>query len=266
MLKWLSQALAARAAELKERSTGESMQRQRARDEGEAHKQEGDRCLHAGDLKQAEQSYRAALRADAANSAAHLALADMLREQSRLTEAADGYRAVLAREPANAWAHYGLGAAHLERREFANAASCFSNALVVAPSMAKAHNGLAFVHLESGRPGDALERFRKALASDPENGMARHLVASLTAENPERAPSQYVQLLFNGFAHTFDQQLASLQYDTPRRLVQWVYDVAGDSERQWNVLDLGCGTGLVGVAAKARATSMTVWNAWISLQ
>ena len=122
--------------------------------------------------------------------------------------------------------------------------------------MAKAHNGLAFVHLESGRPGDALERFRKALASDPENGMARHLVASLTAENPERAPSQYVQLLFNGFAHTFDQQLASLQYDTPRRLVQWVYDVAGDSERQWNVLDLGCGTGLVGVAAKARAARL----------
>ncbi len=73
-------------------------------------------------------------------------------------------------------------------------------------------------------------------------------MSSLTAQNPERPPESYVTNLFDNHAPRFDTHLVeTLKYRVPQALV----DIArkhAEPKGGWDVLDLGCGTGLVGAA------------------
>jgi predicted TPR repeat methyltransferase len=83
----------------------------------------------------------------------------------------------------------------------------------------------------------------------PEDGVALHHIASLTGANTERAPVQYVEKVFDDYADKFDAHLVqTLNYEAPRKLMELVHRHAPASADKWNVLDLGCGTGLVGLA------------------
>ena len=65
---------------------------------------------------------------------------------------------------------------------------------------------------------------------------------------PDRAPARYVRDLFDGFAERFDAELAEkLDYRTPELLAAALRD-AGAPAGEGICLDLGCGTGLSGVA------------------
>jgi predicted TPR repeat methyltransferase/Flp pilus assembly protein TadD len=86
-----------------------------------------------------------------------------------------------------------------------------------------------------------------ALREDPTEVMADHLLSALSGTNPDHPVEGYVRQLFDTSAATFDRDLVSkLGYDIPREMVEAVLGVAGEPEGRWEVLDLGCGTGLVG--------------------
>ena len=86
-----------------------------------------------------------------------------------------------------------------------------------------------------------------ALREDPTQVMAHHLLSALSGTNPEHPVEGYVRQLFDASAATFDRELVSkLGYDIPREMVEAVLEVAGVPQQRWEVLDLGCGTGLVG--------------------
>ena len=100
-----------------------------------------------------------------------------------------------------------------------------------------------------GRLDDALACFQQQARIAPENGAAQHQIASLSGKNPERATTQYVESLFDGYANKFDTHLLQgLKYETPEKLVALVAQHATLPAEKWNVLDLGCGTGLAGAA------------------
>lgn len=212
-----------------------------------AYKTAGDEHLNAGSVDEAVAQYRQALTVDPQFAEAHRMLGDALREQGNLVEAARSYRAAMAHAPRLAEAHYGLGVTLLERSDAANATVHFKNALGLKPDFAAACNGLGFALLTSGKPAEALNCFQKTISLEPHNGMALHLMASLTGSNPERAPRQYVEKLFDGFANTFDSNLHNLKYDTPQKLIALIARISAPAPGKWNTLDLGCGTGLVGV-------------------
>ena len=86
-----------------------------------------------------------------------------------------------------------------------------------------------------------------ALREDPCEVMAQHLLSAVSGANPDRPVEGYVRQLFDTSAATFDRDLVSkLGYDIPREMVQMLLEVASVPEERWSVLDLGCGTGLVG--------------------
>ena len=86
-----------------------------------------------------------------------------------------------------------------------------------------------------------------ALREDPTQVMAHHLLSALSGTNPGHPVEGYVRQLFDVSAATFDRELVSkLGYDVPREMVEAVLEVAGVPQERWEVLDLGCGTGLVG--------------------
>ena len=69
---------------------------------------------------------------------------------------------------------------------------------------------------------------------------------------PAVMPSGYVRALFDDYAPRFDRELVGrLGYATPGHLVA-ALDEVGD-RRFAHVLDLGCGTGLMGAAIRERA-------------
>lgn len=103
-----------------------------------------------------------------------------------------------------------------------------------------------------GRHAEAQDAYQEALKLGPEDPYVRHLVASsgMVASAP-RAPDDYVRAVFDGYAARFDAHLIGLGYRGPGLiraavLRRWPSVVRGQAIGP--VLDLGCGTGLVGVA------------------
>ncbi|WP_394780779.1 class I SAM-dependent DNA methyltransferase, partial [Undibacterium sp.] len=95
----------------------------------------------------------------------------------------------------------------------------------------------------------SLASFREVLRLQPGNGLAQHYVALLTGTASDRAPDAYVASVFDGSAEHFDAHLVNdLHYDMPQQLAQLLRQYAHPPEKAWAVLDIGCGTGLVGVA------------------
>lgn len=253
MLKWFRKKWSknpeppAKKEKITQDSIDESVTHAGIQKESAVYKNLGDECLKAGSVDEAVKNYRQALAIDPRFAEAHNVLGDALREQGKLSEAARCYRAALEYAPNLAEAHYGLGVTLLERSDSQNATVFFKNALGLKPDLVPAHNALGFALLVSGKPADALTCFQKTISFEPDNGMALHLIASLTGSNPERAPNQYIEKLFDGFANTFDSHLQHLKYETPQKLIALITQISEPAPGKWNVLDLGCGTGLVGL-------------------
>ncbi len=260
MFEWLKKVRPASAAPENAKIAGgslrESAPQTSAKKESAEYKSLGDACLKAGAVDDAVRHYRKALAIDPKFAQAHNVLGDAFREQGKLVEAARSYRAALEIAPDLAEAHYGLGVTLLERADAQNAAVYFQNALRLKPDFARAHNAHGCALLVSGRQTEALACFQKAISLDPDDGMAAHLMASLTGSNPERAPDQYIEKLFDGFANTFDAHLRSLKYETPKHLLALIAQVSAPAPGKWNVLDLGCGTGLAGLEIAPYASQL----------
>ena len=94
----------------------------------------------------------------------------------------------------------------------------------------------------------ALEVFREA-ASIKEDPAVSFMLAALESRTPHRAPVEHVQRLFDQYASTFEDHLQhDLDYHTPTELRELFDGAADEHADRLRVLDLGCGTGLGGVA------------------
>jgi predicted TPR repeat methyltransferase len=100
-----------------------------------------------------------------------------------------------------------------------------------------------------GRHREAADAYAEALKLAPEDPYVRHLVAaSGVLPQAPRAPAEYLRTVFDGYAARFEQHLIGLGYRVPgliRAALLAELDLAAGPVGP--VLDLGCGTGLVGV-------------------
>ncbi len=104
----------------------------------------------------------------------------------------------------------------------------------------------------------AIENYKIALTLNPENKELNYIIDALSEANlSERAPNDYLQNLFNQYAHYYDKHLTHyLKYEVPEQLEKLVFNEVGDTRMHWRVLDLGCGTGLSGLAFKKYADTL----------
>ena len=134
----------------------------------------------------------------------------------------------------------------------AAAIACAEAGLAQGIPDASLHSILAHALVDSGRLDEAAPHFTKAARLSPGNGYLAHLAAAATGQDTERATDGYVAALFDGYAARFESSLLGLGYRVPglvRRSAErhWPAVAAGQA-KLGPVLDLGCGTGLVGVA------------------
>ncbi|HTN11607.1 MAG TPA: methyltransferase domain-containing protein [Acetobacteraceae bacterium] len=137
----------------------------------------------------------------------------------------------------------------MRRRDFTTAAALAETARQdgVADACVFGLRGHALSSL--GRHAEAAEAYAEALKLAPEDPYVRHLVAaSGVLPQALRAPAEYLQTVFDGYASRFEQHLIGLGYRVPgliRAALLAELDLSAGPVGP--VLDLGCGTGLMAV-------------------
>jgi predicted TPR repeat methyltransferase len=106
-----------------------------------------------------------------------------------------------------------------------------------------------------GREDEAAAAYSEALKLAPQDPYVGHLVSAAGMRPATgRAPTEYIEVLFDGYAERFERDLISLGYRIPGLVRQEVQRLIASGEggqelppRLGPTLDLGCGTGLIGV-------------------
>ncbi|MCU0812871.1 MAG: tetratricopeptide repeat protein [Burkholderiaceae bacterium] len=136
----------------------------------------------------------------------------------------------------------------------ADAAASYDRALALDAGAVRAWTLRGDALCDAGRPAEAAASYEQAIAHGGEPQLHRYLLASLdgaagaAAAPPPRSPDAYVRLLFDGYAQDFDRHLVQvLRYEAHERVAR----LLTRSGRWFDaVLDLGCGTGLLGPLLK----------------
>ena len=142
--------------------------------------------------------------------------------------------------------------------ELAAACEVLEQALERAEGWAEGWLMLGEWRQRSGARDAAILAYRRADALDPSRrlGAELRLAALAAAPAPDSMAPAYVATLFDDYAPRFDRELVGrLGYSAPERLAA---ALATFGERRFaHALDLGCGTGLMGLAARGRTEQLT---------
>jgi predicted TPR repeat methyltransferase len=223
-------------------------------DYAEAHYNLGNVLRDQGQVDEALASYRTALSFKTDLIPAHINLGNALRDRGKLDEAVASYRKALALNPHVTQAHINLANSFLDQGKLDGAVASYRAALSIDPDSTQAHIGMGNALREAGKLEEAIACYRRVIGIDPDNRIATHLLTALLGGDSESPPGEYVEILFDNIAHTFDTHLLdNLKYNVPEDLVAMIRDYSDPSPAKWDILDLGCGTGLVGVAIASYA-------------
>ena len=139
----------------------------------------------------------------------------------------------------------------VRRRDFRRAVSLAQDARRVGIADACSFGLLGHALSSLGQHTEAADAYAEALKLGPHDPYVRHLVAAAgILPRAPRAPVEYLRSVFDGYAERFEAHLISLGYRMPGlfRAVLQQHPLIAAGERVGPVLDLGCGTGLVGLA------------------
>jgi predicted TPR repeat methyltransferase len=202
-------------------------------------------------------SYEQAIPAKPLNPYAYSNLGEAYRAAGDSVNARTCYEKALAINPEYAEAHYHLGLVLAAQGDDDEAIACYRKALSLKPELLLARYNLGLALKGRGRLDEATSCFREILSVDPDNELAQFSLSALTAQNPERPPERHVANLFDNHAPRFDAHLVEkLRYRVPDDLIALARRHAKHPEERWDVLDLGCGTGLAGVAVAPYARQL----------
>jgi predicted TPR repeat methyltransferase len=196
---------------------------------------------------EAVQAYRDCLALQPGQVDALNNLATILRKRGEHAESESLCRRALAQQPDFAQALYNLSLTLLEQGKVDEGLTAHSRAIVLWPRHLQARNAVpkALAHL--GRLEEAARLYREWLATDPDNPVIQHHLAACEGGHvPERASDAYVEKTFDAFAATFDANLAALGYRAPQLVAELLTELLPPPARQFDLHDLGCGTGLCG--------------------
>lgn len=176
-----------------------------------------------GQLEKAEDCYKTAIEINSDNSDAFHLLSALCSKLERYEEARHfNYRGVI-KAPAESISKIVLGQAYYE---------------------------LGYVH-------EAIRIFEEHRKGDPGNSIVSHLLALCYQKKiPEQCTSGFVEQTFDIAANNFEETLKALGYSGP----ELTHDFLSSSDYKFqslNILDLGCGTGMVGTMLKPYANVLT---------
>lgn len=143
---------------------------------------------------------------------------------------------------------YNIGVLLMYQERHKEAVEYLSRSAEMNPGYLPAHLNLGALYLKMNRQQDAIKHYKIAAEIDPSNAEIKHILTALTQEEtPEKAPSEYLEHLFDQYASHYDKHLTEyLHFTVPEQLLKAVEEESNAEKPQWTILDLGCGTGLAG--------------------
>ncbi len=155
---------------------------------------------------------------------------------------------------------YGWALDYLKQGDGAAAADVLEQVVELAPGFATAWFALAVIREQAGNRDGAIAAFQAASNADREDyhGARLHLARMGAGDATPAMTSAYVRRLFDQHAPDFDEALVErLDYRGPAVLLEALSAVRGQPLKFGSVLDLGCGTGLAGVAFRPHCRHLT---------
>ena len=184
----------------------------------------------------------------------------LMRRQS-WTEALTRFNEALSAKPDLLEAHAGRATTLLEMGQPGDALAGFDVALRIDPGHAISWNNRGNALAAMRRFEEALDSYDKSLAIEPElpQAMANRDNALFELKRSRRCPPGYMSKLFDDFSPHYDEtMLEALSYRAHLHLRALAEQVLPRLTPPRSILDLGCGTGLVGDAFKDLAAGGTL--------
>jgi predicted TPR repeat methyltransferase len=210
-----------------------------------------------GEVAEATTLHRRALALDAQHANAHYNLGYALQLLGEMKAALPYLERFTQLRPGEArgWIAFGTVSKHLGDVE--RAVHCYEHCLkLLDPDNVESLVSVGNCYLAMGRREKSIAPLTRALELEPDNIEARYwLAAAGVGTPPESMAPDAVAKLFDGYANTFDEHLVGpLRYTAPASLSTALRRVLGAGPHSLRLLDLGCGTGLVGAEVRDIAT------------
>ena len=171
--------------------------------------------------------------------------------------AEQSYQAAIALNADCADAYYLLSALCLKQQRFKEARHYNYNGIISEPEDKKSRIIRAQAYYELGRHNEALAILENWLSTEPDHPVAAHLLdAYLGKQQAPHCSRQYIERTFEEFANSFDSILTRLEYSGPD-LVKTHLATLKKADGRLSILDLGCGTGLIGEVLNPYAKKLT---------
>jgi len=183
----------------------------------------------------------------------HYNLAIVLKAQGRLEDAAAHYERAVALKPDHVNAHNNLGNVWKALGQTDKARASFAQALQHNPGNADTHYSLGILCCDLGEREEAERHFRRCLACDPGDGRGVAILLAYLGAGDAPARTSQAQLLsvYDVRSRFWDQESgyfgAALVAEALRRRAQ---------SAALDMLDIGCGTGLVGAQVRDLAARL----------
>ena len=173
----------------------------------------GNMLLEQQRIDEALGAYEECVTLDPQSADAWSNLGALHRKEGRLEEAEDACRRAVSLKPDFALAWFNLAQVLIEQGLVHEGLLANSKAILLAPKHQTGRQQVARALVTLGEVGRAAEVYREWLADEPGNPVVLHHLAACEGSNRyPRAPDNYVELVFDSFAASFDAKLASLGY------------------------------------------------------
>ncbi len=202
--------------------------------------------LETGRMEEALSHYLSAASLTTKSADLYYNLALCHKQCGHYKMAVNAYRQAIELDPEDLDSHYNLAGCHLDLEEFEQAISCYQRVLEKTPQHQSALNNLAYVLQKVGKTDKAIHYYKRLLEVNPEHSSADHMYAALTGSFRSSAPPSYIRELFDNYSSSYEDSLVNrLQYTLPDTLLHIITASSG-KQSFGRLLDLGCGTGLIG--------------------
>jgi predicted TPR repeat methyltransferase len=183
----------------------------------------------------------------------HYNLAIVLRARGNLAEAAASYERAILLKPDYADAHNNLGNVWKMLGERDQARACFERALLLASDRADTHYNVGVLCSEAGDREGAAGHFQRCLSLDPADPWGAGMLLAqmgLTAVPPRTSQAQLLNI-YDVRSRFWDQESTYFGHTI---VAEGLRKQAGTAKL--DILDIGCGTGLVGVQVRSLANRL----------
>lgn len=185
----------------------------------------------------------------------HFSLSQYYQANDDLENAEKHLKLAIASENIHqANAEYNYGVLEQQKNNFHEALLHYKQCLVINPEHFAACYNSASIFQKIEDYQSAIKCYKEALKIKPDDTSCQYLLSALDDNNKENkfssTPQQYTENLFDSYADDFENELLiNLDYKTPENLYNLFFNYLKQNnllDIKLNILDLGCGSGLIG--------------------